>query len=181
MTTRLKTRLDYTDYAALPGDGKRYEIIDGILYVTPAPSPAHQRAVAKLYGILERYFETRRLGEVFVSPIDLILAFHDVVQPDLVVVADPGQVSNRGIEGTPLLAVEVLSPSTLSQDRHVKAQRYAAVGIPHYWLVDPDARRMECYRLEAGAYRLVIEAEAQQVIAHPDWVELTIPLASLWR
>jgi Uma2 family endonuclease len=63
----------------------------------------------------------------------------------------------------------------------VKAQRYAAVGIPHYWLVDSDARRMERYRLEAGAYRLVIEAETQQVIAHPDWVELTIPLASLWR
>jgi Putative restriction endonuclease len=61
------------------------------------------------------------------------------------------------------------------------SQRYAAVGIPHYWLVDSDARRMERYRLEAGAYRLVIEAETQQVIAHPDWVELTIPLASLWR
>jgi Uma2 family endonuclease len=181
VTTRLKTRLDYTDYAALPDDGKRYEIIEGILHVTPAPSPTHQHAVGMLYRSLGDYFVMRGLGEVFLSPIDLILTFHDVVQPDIVVVAEPGQVSERGIEGTPLLVAEVLSPSTASQDRSIKAQRYAALGIPHYWLVDPEARRMECYRLEAGAYRLVIEAEAQGTVAHPDWPDLAIPLASLWR
>lgn len=181
MATRLKTRLDYSDYAGLPDDGKRYEIVDGILHVAPAASPAHQRAVARLYGILDRYFEARRLGEVFLAPIDLILTDHDVVQPGLMVVADPAQVSARGIEAPPLLAVEVLSASTASRDRNVKAQRYAALGIAHYWLVDPDARRLECYRLEAGVYRLVAEAEAQQTATHPDWPDLTIPLASLWR
>ena len=130
MAVTLKRRLDYEDYAGIPPDRNRYEIIDGQLFVTPAPSPIHQRVSRRLQRTLEDYFHGRGLGEVFNAPIDLILTFHDVVQPDLVV-ATPAQVSARGIEGVPLLVVEILSPSTAKQDRTVKAKLYAALGVVH--------------------------------------------------
>ncbi|MBI2462584.1 MAG: Uma2 family endonuclease, partial [Candidatus Rokubacteria bacterium] len=83
MATGLKTRLDYDDYCAIPPDGKRYELLDGQVQVTPAPSPLHQRLVLRLARALQDHFEEP--AEVFVSPIDVILTPHDVVQPDLAV------------------------------------------------------------------------------------------------
>ena len=180
MEVTLKRKLDYEDYADIPPDRNRYEIIDGELFVTPAPSPIHQRVSRRLQRMLEDYFHSRGLGEVFNAPIDLILTFHDVVQPDLVV-ATPAQVSARGIEGAPLLVVEILSPSTAKQDRTVKAQRYGALGVVHYWMVEPEARRIACYRLAAGEYAMLVQAEGDTVLVHPDWPGLTIPLAELWQ
>jgi Uma2 family endonuclease len=77
-----------------------------------------------------------------------------VAEPDLVVVTDDRQMSRRGIEDVPALVVEVLSPSTRAYDRVTKAERYGALGVPHFWLLDPDQRRLECHRLEAGVWRL---------------------------
>jgi Uma2 family endonuclease len=181
MRIGIKTKLDYADYADLPSDGHRYEILDGDLTMTPAPSPRHQRVSRRLQRALEDHFQARDLGEVFNAPIDVILTDRDVVQPDLVVVAEPAQVSARGIEGPPLLVVEVLSPATRTRDRTVKARRYAELGVPHYWLVDPEGRRVECYRLEAGAYALACEAADDATLAHPAWPDLAIPLGALWR
>ena len=96
MTAGLKQKLDYADYAAIPPDGQRYEILDGDLSVTPAPSPWHQRASKRLQRQLEAYFEARGLGEVFDAPIDLILTNQDVVQPDLLVVTDGWSPRRRG-------------------------------------------------------------------------------------
>jgi len=121
------------------------------------------------------------VGEVFNAPIDMILGRHDFAQPDILVVTDPGQVSGRGIEGAPLLAVEVLSPSTRRHDREVKMRRYAALGIPHCLLVDPEARSIACYRLEGGAYRWAVGGEGDALLAFSDWPELSISLADLWR
>lgn len=181
MATELKRKLDYEDYARLPDDGQRHEILDGQHYVTPAPSPLHQRVSKRLQRKLEDYFEPRGLGEVFNAPIDMILGRHDVAQPDLLVVANPAQVSNRGIEGAPLLAVEVLSPSTRRHDEKTKLRRYAALGIPHYWTVDPEAHWIRCHRLDGAAYRLLRTGEADAVLAPPDWPGLAIALADLWR
>jgi Uma2 family endonuclease len=140
MGTARKHKLDYSDYAAIPDDGKRYEVLEGGLLVTPTPGPSHQRASKKLQDQLRAYFEASSLGEVFDAPIDVILGAHDILQPDLVVVARPEQVSERGIEGAPLLIVEILSPSTSHRDRGIKARRCAALGVPHYWIVDPPPR-----------------------------------------
>lgn len=181
MTTGLKQKLDYSDYAGIPPDGKRYEILDGDLCVTPAPSPRHQWISKKLQRMLEAYFEARSLGKVFNAPIDVILTLQDVVQPDLVVVTDDRQISERGIEGAPTLVVEILSPSTRDRDRGVKARRYAALGIRHYWLVDSEASRFECYSLEASAYVPVVQAEGEVTLSHPDWPGLTLDLKDLWR
>lgn len=179
MAPELRTRLDYDDYAAIPADGRRWELVDGEPQVSPAPSPLHQRLVLGLAVALQTHFP--RPAEVFVSPIDVILTRHDVLQPDLVVVANPGQVSARGIEGPPLLVVEVLSPGTAAYDRNTKARRYAALGVPHLWLVDPEARCIECHRLEGTDYRLLVTAGAADTLGHPDFPALSIPVAPLWQ
>lgn len=181
MVTGLKHKLDYSDYARIPPDGKRYELLAGELYVTPAPSPRHQRISRRLQRQLEDYFHGRGLGEVFNAPIDLILTPHDVVQPDLVVVTEAAQVSDRGIQGPPTLVVEVLSPTTREYDRTVKARRYAALGVHHYWVVDPESSRLECYRAQAAEYALVAQGEGDQTLTHPDWPDLSLTLAELWR
>jgi len=132
--SELRRKLDYADCLAMPDDGKRDEIVQGDLYVTPSPSPLHEHGSRRLERQLEDFFHPRTPGEVFNAPIDLILASGDVVQPDLVVDSDPRQISKRGIEGAPLLVVEILSPATRKQDRGVKSRRYAEFGIAHYWI-----------------------------------------------
>lgn len=181
MGTDTQRKLEYADYAALPDDGKRYEIIDGELHMTPSPSPLHQRVSRRLQRALEAYFEPLG-GEVFNAPIDLILARHDILVPDLLVVTQGRQVSGRGIEGAPALVVEILSPSTRSRDIGAKARRYAALGVPHYWLVDPEDRWIECHQLvSGGAYTPGTRATGNAILTAPGWSGLTIALADLWR
>jgi len=90
----------------------------------------------------------------------MILGRHDVAQPDILVVTNPSQISGRGIEGAPLLVVEVLSPSTRRHDREVKMRRYAALAIPHYWIVDPEGKWIACYRLAGDSYRQLLSTMA---------------------
>ncbi len=181
MQRALNARLTYDDYAAIPTDGKTYQIVDGEVYVTPAPSPFHQRASKRLQRQLEAYFETSGAGEVFDAPIDLILSNHDVTQPDIAVVTDRSSITRRGIEAPPLLIVEVLSPSTERFDRQVKARHYAAVGVPHYWVLDPDQRRLECYTNVDGTFVLSASGEGDEILALPDLDRLEIQLPAIWR
>jgi Uma2 family endonuclease len=179
--SELKRKLDYSDLQVTPDDGRRYELVRGDLLVTPSPSLQHQRISRELLFQLAAYFHERFLGEVFYAPTDLILTGHDVFVPDLVVTTDPGSPSGRGIEKPPLLVVEILSPSTARVDRGLKAQRYAELGVAHYWLVDPERRTLECHRLEHGAFHLLVEGQGDTVLAHPTWDGLSIVLARLWR
>ncbi len=181
MESPVRRKLVYSDYLAVPEDGKRYELLQGDLWVTPAPSSTHQRIARDLVLHLIEYFHGRGLGEVLFPPIDVILSERDVAQPDILIVSDPTQVSERGIEGAPLLVVEILSPSTRERDRTIKAQRYACAGVRHYWLVDPEEKRVECLRAKDGGYELVAAAAGEQALTHPDWDGLAIRLGTIWR
>jgi Uma2 family endonuclease len=178
----MERQLDYADYLATPEDGKRYEILRGELHVTPAPSPRHQWISWLLECELDRFFRGRGLGRMFHAPIDVILTDKDVVQPDIIVVTEPATVTDRGIEGAPLLVVEILSPGTRVRDRGVKGERYAELGVEHYWLVDPEARRVECLRAQGGrSFEMRAEASGDATLTHPDWPGLVIDLGELWR
>lgn len=174
--------LTYHDYAALPNDGRRYEIHDGELSVTPAPGLKHQELLGNLFVALHLHVAARGLGKIFVAPVDVILSDTSIVQPDIVFVATDhqGRMSDRGIEGAPTLAIEVLSPSTRTIDRHTKMQLYARHGIPWYWLVDPDARTVEVFALEAESYALRKRAEADEPLRADPFPDLLIPLTPLW-
>jgi len=181
MAPELKPKLSYSDLQVTPDDGRRYELVRGELLVTPSPTPIHQRILKRLHLAFVDYFEGGSIGEVFFAPVDLILTNQDVFVPDLLVVADPAHVTQRGIEAPPLLIVEILSPSTRKQDRGLKAQRYAELGVAHYWIVDPDDKRVECYQRVSDAFRQRIEADGDTILEHPDWPGLVVDLAALWR
>src|SRR5438132_4535687 len=135
-------KLTYEDYVDLPDDGRRYEILDGELEVSPAPAPRHQAVSLNLVWILHGHVQERGLGSVYYAPIDVILADTSIVQPDLVFIAAGREsiVSSRGIEGAPDLAVEILSPWSVRRDRVAKAARYARYDTRPYWRADRDAR-----------------------------------------
>lgn len=130
---------------ALPDDGNRYEVIDGGLYVTPAPSWTHQRAVMRLMLRLQPYLETHALGECIVAPADIEFDVTRMVEPDLFVIPSTGARLPRSWDEVRrlLLVVEIVSPSSARADRLAKRQLYQQEGVPEYWIVDPDARLVE--------------------------------------
>ncbi|MYC97027.1 MAG: Uma2 family endonuclease [Caldilineaceae bacterium SB0661_bin_32] len=146
----------YDDYALLPDDGKRYEVIRGELYMSAAPRPLHQRVITRLSFFLEGFLENSALGTVFVAPIDVILPqkLGDPVQPDIVVVRRESLhiIDELNIQGAPDLVVEVLSPSSPAHDRNLKYDLYAEAGVQEYWIIDPHRRTVEIHLLRSGAY-----------------------------
>jgi len=174
--------LTYEDYAALPADGRRYEIHDGELSVTPAPSPEHQMIIGNLYAVLRQHVIARGLGQVLLSPLDVILMETAIVQPDIVYLdrARLAAISRRGIEGAPTLVVEVLFPSTTLADRRTKWQLYARHGVPYYWIVDPEGRAIEALVLGPDGYSLEVRASGTKPLALPPFPALALVPAALW-
>jgi Uma2 family endonuclease len=149
----------YEEFARLPDDGNRYEVIAGELYVTPAPGKVHQVVSARFHWLLRGFAtEQHRLGEVLYAPIDVLFADGDYLQPDIVFLrADHEHFwTKRGIEGPPDLIVEVISRSTAKRDRILKRERYARFGVPEYWIIDTDRRMVEVYRFQENADRPII-------------------------
>lgn len=146
-----RTRWTYAEYARLPNDGNRYEVVDGEVLVTPAPGPPHQEVAANLFERLRAYVRRHDLGKVYWD-VDLLFAPGQLLRPDMVYVptAALDGVTDPGVESVPGLVVEVLSPSSANIDRVRKPPRYRDYGVPEYWVVDRDARAVERYRLEAG-------------------------------
>jgi Uma2 family endonuclease len=149
----------YGDYLSWPDD-VRYELIDGVAYLmAPAPTLAHQDVVGEVYFQLRRALEGKPC-RVYVSPLDVRLPKADeadervdtVVQPDVLVVCDPGKTDRRGLRGAPDLAVEVLSPGTASHDQVRKRRVYERAGVREYWLVHPIDRVITVYRLEGERF-----------------------------
>ena len=145
-TSRPKKTVD--DFMAL-GDGVRAELIDGEIYMAASPTSWHQIICGNLHLAMAQHARERNLGTVFVAPLDVHLPSGDIVEPDLIFVAE----KNRGIvqdwiRGVPDLLVEIVSPSNPERDRLVKRTLYQRNGVPEYWIVEPEARAIEILRLE---------------------------------
>ncbi len=149
-------KLTYAEYALFPSDGKRYQVIDGDLYVSPSPIDRHQVAVANIAFKLRQHVQGAALGRVRLAPLDVLLDQYTIVQPDVFFVSwdRQGILTGKNVQGAPDLIVEVLSPSTAEVDRGVKAQAYARAGVREYWLADPEAGTLEVLlRGEGESYR----------------------------
>ena len=141
------------DWERLPDDGNRYEIIDGVLYVSTAPSAFHQWIVQEMYVALREQLALPGVGLIFLAPIGLFMPGSDPVQPDLLVIrsADRGIVRERRVYGVPALLVEVLSPTSAEQDLRVKLAAYARAGVPEYWVARPAERDFLVHTEPEGA------------------------------
>lgn len=164
MAPAAATKLTYQDYLELPDDGNRYEIIDGELFVNPAPVPQHQRIVANLMFAFLLHFRANRNGEVLTSPLDIVLGSDTVVQPDLnVFIGDRRQIiGKKNVQGAPDLVVEILSPSTRRLDEVKKRRAYETSGVTEYWIVDPEAESVRIYRRTAATFNLATELSTEE-------------------
>ncbi|NWJ94346.1 MAG: Uma2 family endonuclease [Chloroflexi bacterium] len=144
----------YADYAAIPEDGKRYEIIQGVLYMSPSPNFRHQRSITRFIHYLFVQVEQAGFGQVLPAPFDVELGPGNVVQPDIVVVlkANEERLEPGKLVGAPDLVVEIALPSTSGYDRREKQDAYARAGVPEYWIADPAAQTIEVLVLEQGVY-----------------------------
>jgi Uma2 family endonuclease len=161
-------RWTYADWEALPDDGNRYEIIDGVLYMTTSPSTFHQWITVALMRYVGIPAIERGLAYVMTAPIGVLMPGCDPVQPDLVVVRKEraGLFRDRRIRGVPDLLVEILSPSNANYDLKIKLAAYARAGLPEYVIVDPMARFLLHHRLaQPGRYDLVATVSGADVIA----------------
>jgi len=175
--------LSYEDYLLLPADDKRYEILEGELFVSPSPRITHQRVSRNLQYILHSHIVTHQLGELFDAPTDVILNRHNIAVPDLLFVraGREGAVTDRAIESPPDLIVEILSKSTADRDRKIKPRVYARFGVRHYWIVDADARTLDMFRRGANRrYRRVARFVGSQIATSPLFPGLEIDLAKVW-
>ena len=155
--SRPLTRADLED---LPDDdGHRYELIDGVLIVSPGPQLPHQDMVGNLYLLLRAACPPHL--KVVLAPFAVALADDTEVQPDLIVAART-QFTRKELPGPPLLAVEVLSPSTRRIDLLLKRDRLQAAGVPSYWLVDPTGPSVTVLELQDGAYVEAARADGAQ-------------------
>lgn len=144
----------YGDYAALVDEEQRYEVMDGVLLMSPSPSPAHQSIVSWISFYLTQQVALPDAGKVFVAPLDVELASNRVVQPDVLVLLKKnlGKVTANRIIGAPDLVVEVTSPGTAVYDRLNKFEAYAQAGVQEYWIVHPEMRTVELLVLQNGTY-----------------------------
>jgi Uma2 family endonuclease len=151
-----KTKFSYASYVLFPNDGKRHEILDGDHYMNPAPSPKHQTVSRQLLYELMTLIEKKGRGLVFNAPTDVELAPHDIVQPDLFVVMSEQKrmVGSSKIKGVPTLIIEILSPSNPDYDRVLKMEVYERVGVPEFWIVDPEEMTIHQFVLAEGKYLL---------------------------
>ena len=183
-TARLK-EWTYEEFMALPEGGPvRYEIIDGDLCMTPAPSPRHQEISGNLFEIIRHFLRTNPLGKVYAAPVDVVFSQEppQVVEPDLVFVATEhlSLITEKNLQGVPDLLVEILSPTTSLRDRREKLALYERFGVPEYWIVDPERTTIQVFRLSGERYAEALEFGLGDRLETPLLPGLSIPLSEVF-
>jgi Uma2 family endonuclease len=168
--------LTRADLDAMPDDGRRYELIDGLLMVSPAPRPVHQVVVGNVYMAL-RAARPSDIQALF-APLDVALSDDTVMQPDLLI-AYRSDFTERDLPVAPLLAIEVLSPSTRAYDLLLKKDRLQRAGCRHYWVVDPDVPAVTAWTLRDGVYVETATATGAEVLSVSEPYEITLVPAAL--
>jgi len=182
----LYTFADYLKW----NDGKRYELIDGQVYIlAPAPSPEHHRISGELYRQISNYLLDKDC-EVFSAPFDVRLLEGEerdeeiltIVQPDILVVCDKSKLDQRGLKGAPDMVIEVVSPTTAGRDRGLKRDLYERNGVREYWLVDYSNKTIEVYLLNEGnRYGKPVVYSAEEKVPVNIFDSLAIDLSLVFR
>jgi len=173
----------FADWETLPDDGNRYEIIDGVLYMTTAPSNFHQWIIQGLQEYIGIPVRRQGLGFAFAAPIGVLMPECQPVQPDFVVVlkAHADIIHDRRIRGVPDLIIEVLSPNNAVFDEETKYAAYALAGLPEYAIIDPRTRTINHYRLEASGRYAAPRVFSEDEMATFDCLpSLAVPVAELF-
>lgn len=154
--------LTYDDYVTFPDqDGIRKEIIEGELFMSPAPSIKHQLVLKRISQLLDRFVQKNFLGEVVFAPCDVIFSNINVMQPDILFISNENHeiLTALNIKGAPDLIIEILSPSTIENDRKYKKLVYEKYGVKEYWIVDSQEEMIEVWALQDDTFQIFHEAK----------------------
>lgn len=153
MSTVAAPLLTIDDYRLLPEDDWRYQLVEGELYMAPAPNRYHQDISRNLGFILLDYLRERPIGKLYYAPFDVYLDKHNVFQPDIVFVSNArlSILTDAGAEGAPDFVVEILSKKTAKLDRTEKRRVYARSGTEEFWIIAPETQQIEVYLLRKDA------------------------------
>ncbi|WP_008318518.1 Uma2 family endonuclease [Leptolyngbya sp. PCC 6406] len=167
-----RVRWTTTDLALFPEEGKRYEIIDGVLIVTRAPSWSHQRITGRVFSVLDRWSQASGLGEAAINP-GIVFTDEDNVIPDVVWVSRDRLAllmdEAEHLTGAPELVVEVLSPGlrNVERDRQLKLKLYSQEGVQEYWILDPALGQVQVYRRDQVLLRLTSTLYPKDTLTSP--------------
>ena len=184
-TKHAGAKLTYDAFLLFPDDGQRHELIAGEHYVTPSTNVRHQELLRRLVREFVLYQETHPEGRLFFAPLDCVLTNVDIVEPDLLLVAEDQLhiLADKHVRGAPALVVEISSAATRRVDEVTKRRLYERVGVREYWIVDPDANRLAVYRRGGdGAFGVpVMFASREDVLTTPLLPDFRLPLPELFR
>jgi Uma2 family endonuclease len=176
----------YDDYKALSAStDDRYELIDGEIFMVPAPTVAHQVVSRNLSVLLQLHVRAKSCGLVLYAPVDVVLgagARRSVVQPDVLFVANErmGIVTKAEVVGAPDLVVEILSPGTAERDRSQKKALYARNRVREYWIVDVELESIEVFVLSARGYERPVRYDAGDTLISAIVPGLEVPVAEVF-
>jgi Uma2 family endonuclease len=168
---------DYASWERLPDDGNRYEVLDGVLYVSDVPSTFHQWIGANFIRLVALTIHQSGLGYGFPGPIGRLIPGAQPAQPDFLLMRRENAViiSDGRIRGVPDLVAEILSPSNPELDTETKLGIYARAGAPEYWIVRPATRDLlVCWEPDraSGTFRQQRVIAPDEQLASP-----TLPIA----
>ncbi len=171
------------DYEAMPAGPPFYQVIEGDLVMSPSPNIYHQAVAGRIYSLLLQFLEKKPLGEVFVAPLDVFLGEINVYQPDVLFISNQRRsiLTERGLEGAPDLAVEVLSPGTARFDKGSKRKVYARAGVRELWLVDQEAKRIHVYQLTKDVETPAATYDEKAVFTSPLLPGLRLKAATIFK
>jgi Uma2 family endonuclease len=171
------------DYEQMPDGPPYFQVIEGELVMSPSPKTSHQQILGSLYLILSRHLQEKPVGLVLLAPLDVFLGDVNVYQPDLIYVSNERRsfVTDRGIEGPPDLVVEILSPATARYDRGFKRKVYARTGVQELWLIDPETKLIQVYRLTEDAETPVATLGANAILETALLPGLRVDTAAVFR
>ncbi len=151
MAEMTRPRVTAAEFERLPETNTPTELIEGELIVSPSPVPEHQRVSRSTTGVLEALIPN---GEIFYAPMDVYFNDENILQPDIIWVAEGSrcQITDKRLEGPPYLIVEIFSPGTVSRDKIENFALYERYGVTEYWMIDPQEKYIEVYGWQAGRY-----------------------------
>jgi len=173
----------YEDYLNLPDNGKRYEIINGELYMVPAPTLGHQDTIGEFHLTMGLFLRTNPIGKIYLAPTDIIFSEIDVLQPDLIFVSKEkfDILTRENIQGAPDLVIEVLSPGTEKRDRTIKLKAYSKFGVQEYWMANDIKAIVEVWRRRGKKLVLHTVLDRTQTLTTPLLPGLEISLEKIFQ
>jgi Uma2 family endonuclease len=175
--------LTVDDYRLLPDGGPRYQLIEGDLYMAPAPNRYHQDISVNITLLLGKYLERHPIGKLYTAPFDVYFDEINVHQPDVVFVSNKNKsvLTYAGAEGAPDFLAEILSPKTAELDKKPKRRVFARSGVNELWIIDPEAKLVHVYFLQKDAERPAATYSEKDTFASPHFPGLKISGVKIFK